>query len=47
MSVDRSNLFPVKTNVVIDTLVEKVHDLVEERLLTEPPDEVLPVLDSR
>ena len=47
MSVDRSNLFPVKTNVILDTLVERVHDLVEERLLTEPPDEVLPVLDSK
>ena len=47
MSVDRSNLFPVKTNVILDTLVERVHDLVEERLLTEPPEEILPVLDSR
>ncbi len=47
MSVDRSRLFPVKTNVILDTLVERVHDLVEERLLTEPPDEILPVLDSR
>ena len=47
MNVDRSNLFPVKTNVILDTLVERVHDLVEERLLTEPPDEILPVLDSK
>lgn len=47
MSVDRSNLFPVKTNVILDTLVERVHDLVEDRLLTEPPEEILPVLDSR
>ena len=47
MSVDRSNLFPVKTNVILDTLVERVHDLVEERLLSEPPEEILPVLDSK
>ena len=47
MSVDRSNLFPVKTNVILDTLVERVHDLVEDRLLTEPPEQILPVLDSR
>ncbi len=47
MSVDRSNLFPVKTNVILDTLVERVHDLVEERLLSEPAEEILPVLDSR
>ena len=47
MSVDRSNLFPVKTNVILDTLVERVHDLVEERLLTDPPEEILPVLDSK
>ena len=47
MSVDRSNLFPVDTRVVLDTLVEKVHDLVEDRLQEEPPERILPVLDSK
>lgn len=47
MPADRSNLFPVDTRVVLDTLVEKVHDLVEDRLSTEPSDAILPALDSR
>ena len=48
MASDRPNLFPVETRVVLDTLVEKVHDLVEDRLLkAEPPDEILPTLDSK
>lgn len=47
MNVDRSNLFPVDTRVVLQTLVEKVHDLVEDRLANEPPEAILPVLDSR
>ena len=47
MSVDRSNLFPVETRVVLDTLVEKVHDLVADRLDGEPPEAILPVLDSK
>ena len=47
MTVDRSNLFPVETRVVLDTLVEKVHDLVSDRLESEPPDAILPVLDSK
>lgn len=47
MSADRSDLFPVDTRVVLDTLVEKVHDLVDERLEREPPDAILPTLDSK
>jgi len=47
MTVERSNLFPVDTRVVLQTLVEKVHDLVEDRLATEPPEAILPVLDSK
>jgi hypothetical protein len=47
MSADRSNLFPVDTRVVLDTLVEKVHDLVADRRADEPPAAILPTLDSR
>jgi hypothetical protein len=47
MSADRSNLFPVDTRVVLDTLVEKVHDLVADRMANEPPAAILPTLDSR
>jgi hypothetical protein len=47
MSVDQSNLFPVDTRLVLETLVEKVHDLVDERLGIEPPEVILPVLDSK
>ena len=48
MTVERSNLFPVDTRVVLQTLVEKVHDLVEDRLVKEePPEAILPVLDSK
>ena len=47
MTLDRSNLVPVETRVVLDTLVEKVHDLVDERLLKDPPQHILPVLDSK
>jgi hypothetical protein len=38
----------VDTRVVLDTLVEKVHDLVEDRLhKEEPPERILPTLDSK
>ncbi len=47
MTADKSNLFPVETRVVLDTLVEKVHDLVSDRLLEEPPEAILPALDSK
>jgi hypothetical protein len=47
MPAERSNLFPVDTRVVLDTLVEKVHDLVDERLEKEPPATILPTLDSK
>jgi hypothetical protein len=47
MTADRSNLFPVETRVVLDTLVEKVHDLVTARLEDEPPEVILPTLDSK
>ncbi len=48
MTVERSNLFPVDTRVVLQTLVEKVHDLVEDRLVKEePPEAILSVLDSK
>jgi hypothetical protein len=47
MSADRSDLFPVDTRVVLDTLVEKVHDLVDERLEREPPEAIVPTLDSK
>ncbi len=45
--MDQSNLFPVDTRLVMETLVEKVHDLVDERLAIEPPEAILPVLDSK
>jgi len=47
VTADKSNLFPVETRVVLDTLVEKVHDLVNDRLLEEPPEAILPALDSK
>jgi len=47
MTADRSNLFPVDTRLVLETLVEKVHDLVVDRMSEEPPEEILPVLDSK
>jgi len=47
MPADKSNLFPVETRVVLDTLVEKVHDLVADRMENEPPAAILPVLDSK
>jgi hypothetical protein len=47
MTADKSNLFPVETRVVLDTLVEKVHDLVADRMENEPPAAILPVLDSK
>jgi hypothetical protein len=47
MPAERSNLFPVDPRVVHDTLVAKVHDLVEERLENEPPESILPTLDSK
>ena len=47
MAPDRPNLFPVDTRVVLDTLVERVHDLVADRRAEEPPAVILPTLDSR
>jgi len=47
VTADKSNLFPVETRVVLDTLVEKVHDLVSDRLHEKPPEAILPALDSK